>query len=234
MATALPAEVYQSVNPAVLQRVPRAARRLLDVGCGGGAFGAAVKAQQRCSVVGLTHSQAEASTAARALDEVRVVDLEHYALPADTGGQGGQRYDCIVCSHVLEHLAQPQRLLRVLKHELAPGGTLIVALPNALFWRQRMQFVRGRFRYTDGGLMDRTHLRFFDWETAAELVSGAGFMLHERHADGGFPLSRRLGRALGSRLDDFARRRHPGLFGSQFVISAQAAGDPTSASAAAA
>jgi len=52
--------IYQSTNQAVFRRIPTGARRILDVGCGGGAFGAALKAARPCTVVGVTYSEAEA------------------------------------------------------------------------------------------------------------------------------------------------------------------------------
>ncbi len=208
--------IYQSINTAVLGCVPNGTRRLLDVGCGGGAFGAAVKATLACAVTGVTYSEAEAGSAAQRLDHVVVADLNHFD-PAPLG-----QFDCIVCSHVLEHLLEPQQVLTRLRACLKPGGRLVVALPNVLFWKQRLQFLRGHFRYTDGGLMDRTHVRFFDWRSAEQLVREAGFTALSRHADGGFPLSRHLGPLLGKALDRWALARFPGLFGFQFVLGCEA------------
>jgi 2-polyprenyl-3-methyl-5-hydroxy-6-metoxy-1,4-benzoquinol methylase len=187
---------------------------VLDVGCGGGAFGTALKAAWPCEVVGVTYSQAEAAVAGQALDHVEVVDLNLAEL-ATLG-----RFDCVVCSHVLEHLVDPLQVLGRLQACLCPGGTLVVALPNILFWKQRAQFMRGRFRYAEGGLMDRTHLRFYDWNTAAQLLVDAGYQVRTRSADGVFPLASRLGATLGSACNRAALRRWPGFFGVQFVLTA--------------
>lgn len=208
--------IYESVNPAVLRRIPEGTRSLLDVGCGGGVFGAAVKAALPCTVVGVTYSEAEAGHARQGLDRVVVADLNDFD-PTPLG-----EFDCIVCSHVLEHLHAPQQVLWRLRACLKPGGRLVVALPNVLFWKQRLQFLAGRFRYTDGGLMDRTHVRFFDWQGAEQLVREAGFAVITRQADGSFPLSRRLGARLSARIDRWALRRFPGLFGFQFVLCCEA------------
>ncbi|MEY8688536.1 MAG: class I SAM-dependent methyltransferase [Leptothrix sp. (in: b-proteobacteria)] len=207
--------IYQSINQAVFARVPLGTRSVLDIGCGGGVFGAALKQAHRCEVVGVTHSAAEAAVARQLLDRVEVVDLNN----ADLGALG--RHDCVVCSHVLEHLIDPQQVLMSLQACLEPGGTLIVALPNALFWKQRWQFLRGRFRYTNGGLMDRTHLRFFDWTTAASLLQGAGYRVTLSAADGVFPLASRFGTTLGRSISRVALARWPGVFGVQFVLSAR-------------
>jgi SAM-dependent methyltransferase len=212
---------YGAINKVVLACVPTGAKRVLDLGCGTGAFGARLKQDQECEVIGVTYSEAEAVTARDTLDTVLVDDLN------DFQPDGLGQFDCIVCSHVLEHLYEPLDLLRRVRGSLAPGGVLVVALPNVLNWKQRVQFLRGRFRYTDGGLMDRTHFRFFDWQTAAQLVEGAGFQITGRQADGFMPLPglrRVLGRAA-VRLDRIAARLLPGFFGYQFVFTARPAGD---------
>ncbi len=207
--------IYQSLNRAVFERIPHDAATLLDVGCGAGALGAAVKSHRPCSVLGLTFNEAEAHQAAQVLDRVEQADLNRFE-PAVLG-----KFDCIVCSHVLEHLMQPVQVLARLRACLRPQGTLLVALPNVLFWKQRLQFVRGRFRYTEGGLMDSTHHRFFDLASAEAMITEAGFTILERCADGGFPLAQRLGSRLGGSIDRAALARFPGLFGFQFVWRCQ-------------
>lgn len=204
--------IYQSINRAVFERIPAGTKRLLDIGCGGGLFGSAVKVAMPCEVVGVTHSEAEASEARLGLDHVVVADLN----TADLAALG--QFDCIVCSHVLEHLIDPGQLLCQLRTSLRPEGSLIVALPNVLHWKQRLQFLRGRFEYTDGGLMDRTHLRFYDWPGARRLLVEAGLAVQEAHADGGLPGSRWLGRSMADWADRKAATWQPGLFGFQFVF----------------
>ena len=211
---------YDSVNRPVLEQVPPGARSVLDLGCGGGAMGEVLKSARGCSVVGVTFDEDEAAQARRRLDRVEVLDLN----ACDPAGLG--TFDCVLCSHVLGHLLHPERLLRGLRQCLGPGGTLVVALPNILFWKQRLEFARGRFRYADGGLMDRTHYRFYDWSSAAELLTGSGYIIRHRAADGGWPLSRFLGRRAGGQLDRLATRWLPGLFGWQFVFRCQPADVP--------
>jgi len=205
---------YGALNRPVLDAIPTSARRVLDLGCGTGSLGRALKARQIVDVTGVTYSSTEAETARRYLDRVIVTDLNTFS-PTDLG-----RFDCIICSHILEHLYWPDQVLRSVVRLLEPGGRLLVALPNPLFWRQRVRFLRGEFRYTDGGLMDRTHFRFFDWTSARALVASAGFPKISAYADGGFPLARCLPGA-GRLLSHAALRIAPGLFGTQFVIVAE-------------
>lgn len=206
--------VYGAVNQAVLARIPARAKRVLDLGCGNGALGRALKARQAVHVTGVTFSPEEASHARSALDRVEQADLE----TAEYASLGP--FDCVVASHVLEHVRDPVAVLQRVRAALEPGGLLVVALPNALHYRQRLEFLAGRFRYTDGGIMDRTHYRFFDWDTARGLVLDAGFALVSAEAEGGFPGSRFLG-AAKTRLDALATLRFPALLGVQFLVRAR-------------
>jgi SAM-dependent methyltransferase len=205
--------VYASVNEAVLTRIPPTSRNILDLGCGNGALGGVLKHRQSCRVVGVTISEEEAELSERRLDVVWLADLESFEFPP------GERFDCVICSHVLEHLVRPDALLSrlSLSGALESGGVLVVALPNVLHWRQRLRFLRGEFRYTDWGLMDRTHLRFYDFTSAQELVCGSGFEISEASVDGHFPILWRLD-DIGAAFDHAALKAFPGVFGFQIIL----------------
>ena len=205
--------VYGGGSAPLFEAIPLSARRVLDVGCGNGAVGSVVRQRQKAEVVGLTYSEVEAELATKRLDRVVICDLNDFE-PDELG-----LFDCVICSHVLEHLYWPEQFLERIRPLLTPGGRLIVCLPNVLAWRQRLSFLFGRFRYTDGGLMDRTHFRFFDWHTAQSLVVNAGYRLISANGDGVFPLAKFLP-LLGTFVSRTATRLAPGLFSWQFVIVA--------------
>lgn len=207
-------QVYGGLNPAVCRMLPLPAGRVLDLGCGDGSLGAWLKSQGTSWVTGVTVQSDEASQARTKLDQVLEADLDRW------DPSGLEPFDGIVASHVLEHLADPWRLLRALRPVLRPGGWLLVALPNVLFWRQRLAFLGGRFQYAQGGLMDATHLRFFDWASARALLTDSGWQTDRAEADGGFPGSRFAG-PLRPTLDRFACSILPGLLGFQFVFVAR-------------
>ncbi len=170
---AIPA-YFQNARPEVAAHVPPTARRILDVGCGAGALGAALKARSRGTEVhGLEGNGEAAAQARRLLDGVAEVDLDRMdvALPL-----GPQPFDCIICADVLEHLKDPAAQLLRLKRHLAPGGVLVLSLPNVRFFRVVHDLVvRGAWTYQDEGILDRTHLKFFTRASILDLLAQTGF-----------------------------------------------------------
>lgn len=213
--------IYHSINAAILQFIPKTSTKILDIGCGSGNLGGVIKQQQNCEVVGVTYSHAEATLAAKHLDQVFVLDLNSF----DPKNLNGQRFDCVILSHVLEHLYEPKNFLQALHSVLEPNAKVIIALPNTLVWKQRIKFFMGDFKYTDGGILDKTHFRFYDWDTSLELVKESGYQIIERIADGYFPLSGirfiKILRPVTLRLDQLSLKLMPGLFSVQFILVAQ-------------
>lgn len=207
-------------SPSVLARVPAGAARILDVGCGSGG-NARLLSAQGVTVDGVTLSAQEAAQAAAYCAEVYVHDLEK-GLP---DLPPGRLYDAVICSHVLEHIAYPDEMLAGIAAHLKPAGVLIVALPNLLLWKSRLRLLAGRFEYTQTGLMDYTHIRWYSFASARRLLERHGFTVVEAVADGGLPLGplRRLAPRLFAPLDRAACRAAPGLLGYEMIYVARAA-----------
>jgi 2-polyprenyl-3-methyl-5-hydroxy-6-metoxy-1,4-benzoquinol methylase len=206
------------INQPVLSLVPGNTRRLLDLGCGNGWLGREVKKKGDCYVVGITISPEEEAMAAQHLDRVIVCDLNNFDL-----SKLGE-FDCIVCSHILEHLYQPQELLKRLRNNLTLDGVLVVALPNIVFWKHRWEFLNGHFRYVEATAKDWGHFRFFDWYTAGELLEDNGYRIVKSEAAGNFPLPiirKILPKAASSWIDNVSLKYFPGFFGVQSVFVAK-------------
>jgi hypothetical protein len=86
----------------------------------------------------------------------------------------------VLCLDVLEHLVDPLDALRRLSQLLTPTGIVVASIPNVTHAAVRLQLMEGSFRYTDTGLLDRTHLRFFDREEVAALFDSADLTTLER------------------------------------------------------
>jgi GT2 family glycosyltransferase/2-polyprenyl-3-methyl-5-hydroxy-6-metoxy-1,4-benzoquinol methylase len=171
----------------VLRLVPDAAR-VLDVGCASGYLGSAL-ADRRCRVWGVDQDEQALRSAEGVYEDVRAIDLERIdALPWPE-----ESFDVIVAADVLEHLRDPQRVLRLLERYLAPGGRLVVSLPNVANASVRVPLLFGRFNYADKGILDSTHVRLYTFETARALVESCGFSVERTYSGSnafGFALNR--------------------------------------------
>lgn len=85
-------------------------------------------------------------------------------------------FDYIIMGDILEHLVEPEKLLKKLRAHLSnPGGVIITSIPNILHYSAITQILRGSFEYADYGVLDRTHLRFFTKYNSARLLMDAGY-----------------------------------------------------------
>jgi SAM-dependent methyltransferase len=163
-------------NPELLEKIPLAARTVLDVGCAQGALGAAfLRRNPKARYLGLDLDAAAVGRAAARLTEVACADVEAEPMPfAVPDG-----IDCIIYGDVLEHLRDPWALLARHIEFLAPGGTVLVCMPNVEHWSFALKLLNGTFDYQDQGLLDRTHLRWFTPRTMAEALAKAGLALSD-------------------------------------------------------
>ena len=193
-------------------------KSVLDVGCSTGYLGRVLKAFG-CTVSGVEYDAEAAKAAAENLDDVTVADLEATSL---SDLYGDRRFEVIVFGDVLEHLRDPMPTLRQARGLLAPGGYVVISLPNISHGDVRMSLLLGRFPYSNVGLLDHTHLRFFTRESLRGFLSDAGFIATEVRTTKA-PL---FGTELGVRPDEIddevvrAIERDEDATTYQFVVSA--------------
>jgi len=161
-------------NPQLLEKIPLTAHTVLDVGCAQGALGAAyLRRNPRACVLGIDTDAAALGIAANRLTATACADVEATPLPFVTPNG----LDCIIYGDILEHLADPWTLLARHAERLAPGGTVLVCMPNVEHWQLARLLLNGGFDYQDSGLLDRTHLRWFTPRNMGRALRQAGLDL---------------------------------------------------------
>jgi SAM-dependent methyltransferase len=160
---------FQHVREEIAPLLPASAKSILDVGAGTGRTTAWLRLRYPGSqTTALEGNGALRDELAGNVDRVLIVDLNN-DLP-DVGSP-----DLILLLDVLEHLARPGKVLRCLTETMANGGTVIVSVPNIAHLSVSVPLLfNGRFDYSDAGILDRTHLRFFVRSSAISLMNGAG------------------------------------------------------------
>ncbi len=155
------------MDAARLQALQPEARRVLDIGCGGGDFVATLAAPGR-ELFGV-----DPDPKAREVAAGRGVTVEAGTAEAIPPSVREQRFDLILMTHVLEHCADPGRALRNVHGLLAPGGGFYCEVPNcaALHFQTYAEISE---------MLDvPRHLKFFTPQSLRRLMEEAGFEIVE-------------------------------------------------------
>jgi 2-polyprenyl-3-methyl-5-hydroxy-6-metoxy-1,4-benzoquinol methylase len=130
-----------------------------------------LKARPGAEVWGVEIDPAAAEEARKKLDRVITGDVA-----AVTAALPDAYFDCIIANDVLEHLADPWKVLAGFRPKLKEKGVLVCSVPNVRFIINLRGLVyHGRWNYVDEGTLDRTHLRFFTRESVREMMENAGY-----------------------------------------------------------
>ena len=194
-------------------------KRVLDVGCATGYLARAL-VERGCVVTGVEYELAAAELARPSLTELVVADLDDVDLAEQLAGK---TFDSIVFGDVLEHLADPDRVLQSATRLLAPGGSVVISVPNVTHGSLRLALLQGRWDYRDSGLLDRTHVRFFTRESTLAMVRSAGLVVTHLWATVLDPLGCEVevdADQLPWAMVDWVRRQ-PDAYVYQFVVRAE-------------
>jgi|YNPBryunderm2012_1023409.scaffolds.fasta_scaffold20302_2 2-polyprenyl-3-methyl-5-hydroxy-6-metoxy-1,4-benzoquinol methylase len=203
----------------LLALVPPAPVKILDVGTAHGYLGAALAAMGH-TVVGIEADAEAARAAAAHYAAIYCEDVARHPRLAEVP------FDVVVAADVLEHLADPAATLRWLVGLLAPGGRILVSVPNVAFLTVRLGLLVGRFEYQPRGILDRTHLRFFTRRSLFALLRDGG--LRPRRVFSVppplpllIPATARWPLRVVLEVAALWARLWPGLFAYQFVVEAE-------------
>ena len=159
-------------NEDVLRGLGAISGRLLDVGCGQGAWAPRLRAAGAGELVALDPSAAAIALAAERYDIAVVGTIEDTELSQ----LGSRPFDVIVAADVFEHLVDPWGALRRLRAWATPEALLAVSVPNMRFYRLVGNLaLRGEFEYELWGVRDWTHLRWFTRSSLAHMLAAGGW-----------------------------------------------------------
>lgn len=139
-----------------------AGSRLLDVGCGAGAFLSLMHKATGCVVCGVDNSEA-AVTAAR---QMYGIEVFHGTLPEAPFADGS--FDAITAWSFLEHVPNPRQVVRKISQLLKPGGRCIIGVPNVASFNARV--FGDRWYHLDCP----RHLHLFSPDTLSRLMTENG------------------------------------------------------------
>lgn len=169
-----------TLRPEIVRLVPPGTGRVLDIGCGPGLTGAAIREAGAREVWGIERDPALAEQARQRLDRVVTGDISEAPmldlLPAS--------FDVLVYADVLEHLVDPWSVLAAQRSLLRSDGHAVFSLPNIRHIRILASLIlRGEWSYTEEGILSIGHLRFFTTRGMRRLIRGAGFEILQESAN---------------------------------------------------
>lgn len=146
---------------------------VLEVGCDCGGNGVGIKEiYPDCHLYGMELNPNSAKIATTIYDEVVVGNAEEMELPF-----GSVNFDIVIFGDVLEHLRDPQRMLKKSYERMNAGGVVIASIPNLMHYSVMRQLINGRFQYENEGLLDKTHVHFFTFNEIVKMFNEAGFIV---------------------------------------------------------
>ncbi|MBI4091684.1 MAG: methyltransferase domain-containing protein [Candidatus Levybacteria bacterium] len=143
---------------------------VLDVGCSSGNFGTELTARRDCIVDGIEVEPGDAKLAEKNLRNVYVLDVEK-----DDIGLIKEKYDVIYFGDIIEHLVNPIGTLKRIRPLLKSNGTILFSIPNMAHISVRLALLRGDFEYTQTGLLDKTHIHFYNQREVERVFNEAGY-----------------------------------------------------------
>jgi len=210
-------EYFEYTRVEILPLLPDKIAKALEVGCGTGNTLGWLKAQKQCTWVGGVELYPDAAAKAREqLDTVYEGNVEQLDLPIEQGS-----LDLILCLDVLEHLLDPWSVVRRLQILLKPSGVLIASIPNVRHHSVLTPLLfKQQWEYTEHGILDKSHLRFFVKKSAVQLIESSGLKVDMLLATG-------LGRSPKSQLvNSLIPSVIKSLFEKQYLIRG-VKGEPT-------
>ena len=190
---------YDFDRPELIPFLPSTARTLLDVGCGSGAFGRLVRSiRPDMELWAVEPDPASARAAEDGFDHVIVGQFPNQELPRGY-------FDVVMCADVLEHMAEPEEGLRGVAEALKPGGVLVASIPNVRHWREVLWPLlrHGTWTYTERGILDSTHLRFFTRRSMCQFFVDNGWSLQSVTGINMLRREKLVSRLSARGLDDF-------------------------------
>ena len=142
---------------------------VLEVGCDMGANLLGIKnAHPNCKIYGLEINKSSVNVGKHVADIC-------YGNIEEENVDFGEKFDYIIFGDVLEHLHNPLKTIEYCRTLLKKDGCIVASIPNVMHVSVMEQLLRGEFRYTEVGLLDRTHIHLFTQKEIIKMFTETGY-----------------------------------------------------------
>ena len=166
-------DYFDCDRPEMRPFIPDDCKSILDVGCGRGFFAASLRQVPNRTIWGIEPDKDCIPIAEKNLDKII-----HGCFEPDLRLPEGH-FDCIIFNDVLEHLLDPDTALIYAMKLLKNNGIIVASIPNILHFPIMWKLVtRGEWTYTERGILDKTHLRFYTRKSIATMFTQLGYQIN--------------------------------------------------------
>lgn len=169
---------YIGIRPDILKHIRGKNLSIIDVGCATGSNGKYLLKQEIAnSITGIEFCSKMAAEAEKHYSVVHVGDLNSNDFRQSIL-LNNNHVDFIIFGDILEHLYEPEEVLKDLIKLLKPKGKIIISLPNIAHIELFIQvYINGTWPQNARGIFDKTHIRWFTKKDALKLVKKVGLNL---------------------------------------------------------
>jgi 2-polyprenyl-3-methyl-5-hydroxy-6-metoxy-1,4-benzoquinol methylase len=164
-------DYFSNIRKDIISLIPNnPGQKILEIGAGAGNTLLYIKENQLAAeVMGVELMEiADSNQKHSLIDKFQIANIEQENIQAKE-----EYFDIIICADVLEHLVDPWNMVDKLTRFLKKDGLMIVSIPNIREWKTLGKIIfKGDFSYQPaGGIMDKTHVRFFCKKNIYQLLN---------------------------------------------------------------
>ena len=171
---------YTGLRKDIIEHIHGENNVILDVGCATGINGKyLLKEKKALSAYGIEYNEEMALIASESNTKIFQGDLNNFSFRKDIV-RSTPEFDYIFFADILEHLIEPEMVLKDLLVKLKPNGRVIISLPNVSHIETFIQvYLKGTWPKNTRGIFDKTHLRWFTKKDAFVMVENVGLKVVE-------------------------------------------------------
>lgn len=162
-------------GPARVVRIVGEDKRVLEIGAGPGSITKLLTSVSNCRVTALDIDAESIKKLAPYCEQAYQADLNNAAWPEILAKE--KKFEVLVAADVLEHVYEPLVVLKTMKGLLNEDGYMVISLPHVGHSVIHACLLEEDFEYSDSGLLDRTHIRFFGIKNIQKLFEDAGMKI---------------------------------------------------------